>query len=98
MTTNTETANPTSVFSLPSFEEATESIKDLNEKWMESSKNAGLVTLDAYEKAVTSVVDFEKKVASDSDLEWVSALAATHAKALADMTSSYTMAVRDLLK
>lgn len=98
MTTKTETANPTSTFSLPSFEEATESIKDLNEKWMESSKNAGFVALDAYEKAVTSIVDFEKKVASDSDLEWVSALATTHAKVISDMTSSYTTAVRDLLK
>ncbi len=98
MPTKTQTATPTSTFSLPSFEEAAASIKDLNEKWMESSKNAGLVTLDAYEKAVTSIVDFEKKVAADSDLEWVSAIATTHAKAISDMTSSYTTAVRDLLK
>ncbi len=98
MSTKTETANPTSTFSLPSFKAATESFKDLNEKWTESSKNAGLLTLDAYEKALTSIVDFEKKVASDSDREWVSALATTHAKVISDMTSSYTTAVRGLLK
>ncbi|MEO7059474.1 MAG: hypothetical protein ABI083_07140 [Lapillicoccus sp.] len=98
MPAKTETVSPTSTFALPSFEEATESIKDLNEKWMESSKHAGLVTLDAYEKAVSSFVDFEKKVASDSDVEWVSTLATSHAKAISDMTTSYTKAVRDLLK
>ncbi len=98
MTSQTETATPTASFSIPSFEGATDSIKDLNEKWMESSKHAGLLTLDAYEKAMSSIVDFEKKVASDSDMEWVSALATTHAKAISDMTSFYTTAVRDLLK
>ncbi|MEO7061409.1 MAG: hypothetical protein ABI083_16945 [Lapillicoccus sp.] len=98
MPTKTKTTDPTAAFALPSFEEATESIKDLNEKWMESSKHAGLVTLDAYEKAVASIVDFENKIASDSDVEWVATMATTHAKAISDMTSSYTMALRDLLK
>lgn len=101
MTTTTDkpkTEKTASAFELPSVEEATQGIRDLNERWMESSRSAGLVTLDAYEKALTSIADFEKKVASDSKVEWVSAVASTHAKLLSDMTASYTTAARDLLK
>ncbi|MDQ6851086.1 MAG: hypothetical protein M3070_14310 [Actinomycetota bacterium] len=85
-------------FDLPSVDEATERIRDLNERVITSSKSAGLVALDAYEKALHSLVDFEEKVASASQLEWVSALASTHAKFIADVGSSYTKAARDLLK
>lgn len=99
MTTTTDKTKTTaSAFELPSVGDATQGIRDLNERWMESSRSAGLVTLDAYEKALTSIADFEKKVASDSQVEWVSTLASTHAKLLSDMTASYTKAARDLLK
>ncbi|MDQ2757697.1 MAG: hypothetical protein M3Y71_14235 [Actinomycetota bacterium] len=98
MTTKSQTASPSSTFGLPSFEGTTESMKNLNDKWMEASKNAGLLALDAYEKAVTSFVEFEKKSASDSHLPGMSALATAHTKAITDLTSSYTTAVRDLLK
>src|SRR6478752_3425211 len=80
----TETTTPTSAFDMPSAEDATERIRELNERLIKSSKSAGLVTLDAYEKALQSLVDFEEKVASASQLDWVSALANTHAKFIAD--------------
>ena len=90
------TTSPT--FELPSFEDATGKIKDLNEQFIESSKNAGRVTLDAYEKAVSTLVDLEDKVASASQVEWVSTLATTHAKFVTDLSASYTKAARELLK
>lgn len=85
-------------FDLPSVEDATQRIRDLNERLIASSKSAGLVTLDAYEKALQSMVDFEDKVASASQLDWVSALATTHAKFVTDLSTSYTKAARELLK
>jgi len=84
-------------FDLPSVEEATQRIRDLNERLIASSKSAGLVALDAYEKALQSLVDFEEKVASASQLDWVSALATTHAKFITDVSTSYTKAARELL-
>lgn len=90
--------------SIPAFdltgtaEEATERIRELNERLIESSKSAGLVALDAYEKALQSLVDFEEKVASASQLDWVSALATTHAKFISDVSASYTKAAREVLK
>ena len=97
-TEETKTSAPSASFDLPSIEEATERIRALNERLIESSKSAGLVTLDAYEKALQSLVDFEAKVASATQLDWVSALATTHAKFIADVSASYTKAARELLK
>jgi len=97
-TQQAKTNTPTSGFDIPSIDEATQRIRDLNERLIESSKSAGLVTLDAYEKALQSLVDFEEKVASASQLDWVSALATTHAKFIADVSTSYTKAARELLK
>jgi hypothetical protein len=92
----TPAADPT--FELPSAEEVSQRIRDLNERLIESSKSAGRVTLDAYEKALSSLVEFEEKVASASQLDWVSALATTHAKFITDLSSSYADAARQLLK
>jgi len=81
-----------------SLEAAAGRIRELNEQLIESSKTAGVVTLDAYEKALAGMLDFEQKVASASQLDWVSALAETHAKFVSDLSSSYIKAARDVLK
>ncbi len=93
----------TTTTSIPSIdpaalEAATERVRELNEKLMVAAKNSGLVALEAYEKALQSMADFEAKVASASQLDWVSALAATHAKFIQDLSTSYTQAARELLK
>lgn len=79
-------------------EAAIERIRELNERLIATSKSAGLVALDAYEKALKSMVDFEEQVASASQLDWVSAVAATHAKFVQDVSSAYINAARETLK
>ena len=79
------------------FEDAVTRIRDLNERLIDSSKAAGLTSLDAYEKALKSLVDFEQKVAGASQLEWVSALASTYASFVQDVSAAYTKAARELL-
>jgi hypothetical protein len=96
----TKTAPPTdSPFSVDfgDYEDAAQRIRDLNERIIESSKAAGRTTIDAYEKALTSIVDFEQKVAGASQLDWVSALATTYTTFVQDVSSAYTKAARDLL-
>jgi hypothetical protein len=88
--------NPLGV-DLGPYEEAAQRIRDLNERLIESAKSAGNTTLDAYEKALKSLVDFEEKVAGASQLEWVSALAQTHAAFVRDVSAAYTKAARELL-
>jgi hypothetical protein len=97
-TTQTKTSTPINPMDLPSVEETTQQIRDLNERLIASTKSAGLVSLDAYEKALQSTVEFEEKVASASQVDWVSALATTHAKFISDVSASYTKAARELLK
>lgn len=96
----TKTAPPTDTpfaVDFGAYEDAAQRIRDLNERIVESSKAAGLTTLDAYEKALTSIVDFEQKVAGASQLDWVTALAATYTTFVQDVSSAYTKAARDLL-
>jgi hypothetical protein len=97
-TTQSKTSTPINPMDLPSVEETTQRIRDLNERLIASTKSAGLVSLDAYENALQSMVEFEDKVASASQLDWVSALATTHAKFIGDVSASYTKAARELLK
>ena len=44
------------------------------------------------------MVDFEKSVASRSQLDWVTGLANTHAKFVQDLTGFYIKAARGALK
>jgi hypothetical protein len=79
------------------YEDAVARVRALNERLIESSKAAGLTTLDSYEKALKSLVDFEQKIAGASQLEWVSALASTYATFVQDVSAAYTKAAREML-
>ena len=89
--------------SIPQFdpatvEEATTRIREMNERLIESSKTAGRVALDAYENALQSMLDFQSRVANASQLDWVSALATTHAQFIKDVSAAYIKAARETLK
>ena len=85
-------------FDTASVEETIKRIEEMNQRMIESSKSAGLVALDAYEKALQSMLDFQEKVAGASQLDWVSALAATHAQFIQDVSAAYIKATRETLK
>ena len=85
-------------FDTAAAEETIKHIQAMNERLIASSKSAGNVALDAYEKALQSMLDFQEKVAGASQLDWVSALASTHAQFIQDISGAYTKAARDTLK
>jgi hypothetical protein len=85
-------------FDAATIEETTKRIKEMNERMIESSKSAGRVALDAYEKALQSMLDFQEKVTNANQLDWVSALAATHAQFIQDVSAAYIKATRETLK
>ena len=95
--TGTTPENPLGI-DLGPYEEAAQRIRELNEKLIDGAKAAGTTALDAYEKTLQSMVDFEEKVAGASQLDWVSALAQAHAGFVRDMTAAYTKAAREVLK
>lgn len=79
-------------------EAAAERIRELNERILTSAKQAGHVSLDAYEKALESLVDFEQKAAGATQLDWVSAVANAHARFISEVSGAYVNASRELLK
>ena len=78
------------------FAETTARIRELNERLIECTMAQGNRTLDAYEKALTTLVDLSE-TASATPLDWLATLAETHADFIRDVSSAYTTAVRVML-
>ena len=96
-TTQSKASSTSSPFDVPSVEEATQRIRTLNGKLIESSKSASLIALGKYETAVGSFAGLEKKVAAATQLDWLKTVASTHADLVTDVNASYAKAVRGLL-
>ena len=91
MTTPTPDASAT-------IEEASQRIRDLTERFIDSAKKAGNASLDTYEKSLQSLVDFQEQAAGASQLDWVTSIAQAHAKFVQDVSSAYVAAAREMLK
>lgn len=72
--------------------------QELTERWVETSKKAAGEYLTLTEKAAQSVVDFQRQVAEQTDVEWVSAVIDAQAKFTGDVTKVVVATGRDLLK
>jgi hypothetical protein len=81
-----------------SFDEAADRIRALNEKLLDAAKQTGTVSLDAYEKALSSLVEFETKVAGATQLDWVNTVVKAQTSFLSDISAAYTAAAREVLK
>lgn len=82
---------------LTSLEEAAARVKDLNEKMIASLKSAGLVSLDAYEKALQGMIDFQEKAAQATGLEWVVTAAHTQTSLVKEVNAAVSKTARDML-
>jgi hypothetical protein len=76
---------------------ASQHIRELNERIIETSVRAGLSSLELYEKALKSIADLQEAVGEASQLELISAIAGAQAKFTRDTADAYTSAVRDFL-
>jgi hypothetical protein len=88
---NTDTTNE-------NVDAAAERVRELNERIIESSKKAGNVYLDMYEKTLHSIADYQEKVGKQSDLDWVSTITNAQARFTRDVADAYTSSARTLLK
>ena len=79
-------------------EATAERIRDLNERILESSKKAGTAYLDAYEKALKSIADYQQSVARQTDVDWVSTVVDAQARFTRELTNLYVNTGRELLK
>jgi uncharacterized Ntn-hydrolase superfamily protein len=90
MTTTAKTRN--------TVEETTERIRDLNERILEAGRKAGGAYLDAYEKALQSIADYQEQVATQTDVEWISTIVDAQAKFTRELTKLYVATGRELVK
>lgn len=77
---------------------AIDRFRELNERVLETSKRAGTVYVDATDKVLHSLADYEERLGESAHMPWVAA--ATHAQA--DLTrqvvDAYSSTARGLLK
>jgi hypothetical protein len=79
-------------------QDATTQAQELTERWIETSKKAAGEYLTLTEKTAQSVVGFQRQVAEQTDVEWVSTVIDAQAKLTCDVTKVLVSTGRDLLK
>ena len=79
-------------------EETAERVRELNERIIDASNRGGQVYLDAYERTLKSIADFEERVAGASQVEWITTIANAQANLTRELAEAYTQAGRDVLK
>ena len=80
------------------LEAATERIRELNERILEASKKAGTTYVDAYEKTLKTIADFQERVGEASPVEWVTTMTNTQADMIRNFAEAYAGAARKALK
>ena len=79
-------------------EATTERIRDLNERILDSGKKAGNAYIDAYEKTLQSIADYQETAAKQTDVEWLSTVVEAQARFTRDVAKLYVTTGRELLK
>ncbi|MDP8910313.1 MAG: hypothetical protein M3N47_14635 [Chloroflexota bacterium] len=79
-------------------EAAAKRVRELNERIIATSRKAGLMSLDLYEKTLKSIADMQQEVGKASQVQWFSAIAEAQASFTREMAETYTTAARELLK
>jgi hypothetical protein len=73
-------------------------ISRLNAQIVTSATSVGSNAVDGYEKALTDLAAFERKITGATQLEWVKAIAATHTQFVTGLASTYANAARAVLR
>jgi hypothetical protein len=84
--------------STEAVEETVERIRELNERIIDAGKKTGGAYLDAYEKALQSMADYQEQVAKQTDIEWISTIVDAQARFTRELTKVFVSTGRDLLK
>jgi|tagenome__1003787_1003787.scaffolds.fasta_scaffold18376175_2 hypothetical protein len=77
--------------------DASEQVREFGERATGTSRVIGRLTVDAYEQAVNSAIEFERAAAQAAPAEWVKTALGAHASFVADVNAAYLRAVRSIL-
>jgi hypothetical protein len=74
-----------------------EQVRQFGEQATETTRALSRQFVDAYERAVTSVVDVERAAAAAAPVDWVKTALGAHASFVADLNAAYVSAARSVL-
>lgn len=80
------------------YDEAATRIREMTERLIDSSKGAGLATLDAYERSLASVLAVQSQLANATQIDWIAEFAELQAKYLKAISGAYTEAAREMMQ
>jgi hypothetical protein len=78
--------------------DATAQVQEFSDRLVETSKKAAVEYLDLTEKAAQTVVDFQRQVAAQTDVEWVASIIDAQAQFTGDVSKVLVSSTRELLK
>jgi hypothetical protein len=81
----------------PDLDAAGERVREANERLLEAGRKVTTAYLDGFERYVSGLTQFERKLGAQSQVETVSSLFDAHAKLTDDLTSAGVAAARDLI-
>ncbi|RZL79786.1 MAG: hypothetical protein EOP32_18670 [Rhodococcus sp. (in: high G+C Gram-positive bacteria)] len=72
--------------------------KSVGSQFVDAAKKAGNLSLDTYEKALESSLDFHTNLGDASSFEWIGTVTRAQATLVRDVSAAATSAARELLK
>jgi hypothetical protein len=91
-------ANQTKTSADSRYEETADRIRDLNERVIEAGRKAGSTYLDAYERSLKSLAEYEEKLAEATPVEWLSTVLNAQADFVRDVTRATAQTAREYIK
>lgn len=80
------------------LDEAAERLRELNEQIIAASKKSGGAYLEAYEANLKAIAEYQVKLASASEVDWVAALLNAQADFTREIATAVAAHNRDLIK
>ncbi|HZL03896.1 MAG TPA: hypothetical protein VFE45_00500 [Coriobacteriia bacterium] len=80
------------------LEQLVDHVRELNERIIDSSKQAGEVTLSAYTELLENIAELQGNLDKASPVDWLTTFAAAQANFTRDLAEAYTAAARKLVK
>jgi hypothetical protein len=80
------------------YEEGAERVRDLNERIIEAARKTGTAYLDAYEKSLRSIAEYEEKLAEATPVEWLGTLLNAQAEFVREVSKAATASAHEILK
>ena len=79
------------------LEQVTDRIRELTERIIDSSQQAGEATLSAYAKTLENITELQENLGKGSPIDWITTFATAQANFTRDLAEAYATAARKLV-